>query len=434
MFNKINGSAGYGKTHLLVDNVAELHESETEFLLITPTHKSALVLNKKLEARGLPKFARTLHSVLYRWIPTDEIVAKKKVRAIDPDTNKLAIDKNGEPVYKEVVEYRYIREIRDDLVGKVILIDESSMVNSYVWYDLIESGFFDEIYAYGDEKQLPPIEKYAELSDEVRPYYQFWHNLPAGVTLTKCYRHAGDLKMFVDVCEQAIFKPSRSIPTPMYVGDNFSIHNSYLTETDLLTLMVDADIIITPYNKVRNLCNNICRREKAIRAGKKFNPLPVVGDKIIFTDAIKKAADPTAKKPYKQVYLAKNVSAVITAIYDISITDNVMIMDFTDETGTNHKAEPVSLSRILGVTNKRNDYACIDYAYAITAHSSQGSQWPNVLFLDSHFPNDLDKLRYVSITRAEKQLSIVTGITSKTEAADASTNILVRISSTLLAR
>lgn len=53
-----------------------------------------------------------------------------------------------------------------------------------------------------------------------------------------------------------------------------------------------------------------------------------------------------------------------------------------------------------------------DFAYAITIHKSQGSQWPHVLiFDDGHLrwkPEDRAKLMYTAITRASEHLTIVT--------------------------
>jgi ribosomal protein L7Ae-like RNA K-turn-binding protein len=289
---------------------------------------------------------------------------------------------------------------------------------------------FAEIYAYGDEKQLPPIEDYDKLDIEHKPYYNFWHNEPAHQTLNVNYRQQGTLKDFVEIIENTLFNNRfrNNIPTPLLIGDNYSIHATEMDENLLLDDMVDSDIIITPYNKVRNLCNIICRKQIAKKNNKKFSQLPIVGDKIIFIDAIKKTVENTNMK---YVYLAKNVYATINYIHEIDVKDELMIMDFTDETGMVHEHIVVSLGKLFGKTTTTPNHARIDFAYAVTAHSSQGGQWEKVLFLDSHFPNDLDKLRYVSVTRASKRLGIITGITTSTESVDSDKSILVRIANKL---
>jgi exodeoxyribonuclease-5 len=48
----------------------------------------------------------------------------------------------------------------------------------------------------------------------------------------------------------------------------------------------------------------------------------------------------------------------------------------------------------------------LDWAFAITVHSAQGSEWDRVLFLDDHLPSDRPKLLYTACTRAAKELVI----------------------------
>lgn len=438
MFYKINGSAGYGKTHALIKQIQDLYypglaEYQQCFVLITPTNKAAMVLNKRLAEVGLPALARTLHSTLYTWRSTNKIKNIKKVRSIDPDTMKFQVDKFGESVYHEEIEYFMKREVKQSIKNKIVLVDESSMVGSDVWYDLINCGLIHEIHAYGDEKQLPPIEEYEKLEELYKPYFQFWHNFnePKCVTtLMINYRQRGDLKTFVEAIENTLFdQRGAEIPTPLMAGENFSIHASEINEGDLLNEITLADIVITPYNKVRELTNIISRRCQAKVENRKFQITPVVGDKIIFVDAIKETVT-AGTSVLKEIILPKNVCARITEIHDISLDDNLMTMDIEDETGTEHVNIVVSLNKIMGLTNS-GDYPRIDYAYAVTVHSSQGGQWDNVLFLDSHWKGDASKLRYVGITRAKKRLGIISGITNSTEAKDAQRSILIRLANQL---
>ena len=54
-------------------------------------------------------------------------------------------------------------------------------------------------------------------------------------------------------------------------------------------------------------------------------------------------------------------------------------------------------------------YDKMEYAYALTCHSMQGSQAPFILYLDEEFMSkeDMKKLRYTAISRAEEQIVIV---------------------------
>lgn len=435
MFYKIKGRAGHGKTTRLVNDIQDMYDPDLEiwqqpFVLITPTNKAAMVLNNKLEAVGLPHLARTLHSTLYVWTPTSEIKATRRVRFIDPNTGKFAVDSGGEPIYQTETEYYMQKRVKNSIKNKIVLVDESSMVNSEVWHDLITCGLVSEIHAYGDERQLPPIEKYEDLDPKYQPYYRFWHNYTGQVEeLTKSFRHVGTLKDIVDTIENSLFssKYNSDIPSNLMYGDNFTVHCTNLTEADLLHEMMAADIIITPYNKVKQMCNHICRRAIAQATNNPFNVLPVVGDKIIFVDAIKTVEEINGQK-VKQIYLPKNVNATITVVRDISIVDNLIIIDFVDEAGTLHEHITVSLNTIMGVSPTGNGAPRIDYAYAVTVHSSQGGGWDNVLFLNGHWPGEESvSLRYVGITRAQKRLAVVNGITNSTESKDADRSIVIRL-------
>jgi exodeoxyribonuclease-5 len=433
MFLKVNGPAGHGKTHELIKDIQALYvqgipEYAQCFVVITPTNKAAMVLNSRFIQAGLPPLAKTLHSTLYSWVQTDNVKSIKQVRRIDPATLKFSVDAMGEPVYDEEIEFYFDKTIRETIQGKIVFVDESSMVNSEVWQDLIECGLITEIRAYGDERQLPPIESYDDLADGVRPYFRFWHNYKDEVkTLTVNHRQQGDLKEFVEVIESSIFKTGRGeIPVPMAVGENLSIHSSELTEQQLLSLMMESDVILTPYHKVRMLSNLIMRRERANRAGRRYVDRPVVGDKIIFTDAIKRDTEVNGRT-VRTIYLPKNVCAEITNIHDFDANDSLMIIDFIDETGVEHKEIMVRVDKILG-TKSYAECPRIDYAYAITVHASQGGQWDNVLFLDSFWKDEnIRSLRYVAVTRAKKQLHVVTGITNSTESEDAKRSILIRL-------
>ena len=54
-------------------------------------------------------------------------------------------------------------------------------------------------------------------------------------------------------------------------------------------------------------------------------------------------------------------------------------------------------------------YEKFEYAYCISTHISQGSEYPRVLFLDENFHDQemTKKLRYTAITRAKESITIV---------------------------
>ena len=63
---------------------------------------------------------------------------------------------------------------------------------------------------------------------------------------------------------------------------------------------------------------------------------------------------------------------------------------------------------------QRNSYGIsrynkFEYGYCITTHTSQGSEYPRVLFIDQpfHDKETTKKLQYTAITRAREQITIV---------------------------
>lgn len=435
-FYKTNGSAGYGKTTALVTEIESLYDSqlansEQSFVLVTPTNKAASVLNARLVAIGIPPLASTIHSTLYVWRKTDSIKSVKRVPVIDPDTLKFKKNPDGSTYYETEYEYLWEKAINPAVAGKTIYVDESSMVASEVWRDLMHMPGQTVIKSYGDEKQLPPIEKLSDLDNDVKPFYRFWHNFNLNGhvdTLAVNHRQAGDLKTFVEAVESSVFdvRTHYEIPRLFVKGDNFSLPANDLTDQQIKDLLLEADIVITPYNKVRVIVNHICRKELARKQAVKLSDIPLTGDRIILTSSIKEEVG-TGRNKYRRVVLAKNTTAVIDAVHDYLPAENIVIVDITDELGNKFKQLVFSLQSInqKGNTGK---YPTFNYAYAVTVHSAQGAAWPKVLYLDSHWPgNDASKLRYVAVTRASQTLQILTGVSNKTEAADAKTNALVRI-------
>jgi exodeoxyribonuclease-5 len=426
---KTNGDAGSGKTTKIIELVKKHYNPDKgirnqSFELITPTNKAAAVLNNKLKDAGLPKLANTLHSVLYQWRETDEIKSRKRQRDIDSTTGKFRVDEKGEPVYIEKIEYKMERMLRESVEGKILIVDESSMVNSEIWHDIVRSDFFPEVHAFGDEKQLPPVEEYDKLENHIKRYYNFWHKLKSTHTLTHNHRQAGDLKTFVDIVKDQLFVNNSShLPQPFNVGDNYILSCNHITEEMLLKEMITTDVIITPYHNMRKISNMISRKAHAMNNNRVYDVLPITGDKIIFIDAVKKKHENT-KISY--VIIPKNMCATITNIRDISKRDKLIICDVEDEMGVEHKNLVLSIKKMLN-DNSTAERPRFDYAYAITAHSSQGGQWENVLFLDAWFPVNLKELRYVSMTRASKRVGVITGMSKAIDGVDADKSILVRI-------
>jgi len=152
---RITGFAGTGKTTL----IREINDVHGEPTVLTPTGKAALRVG---EATGI--YAQTIHRFLYT--PEE-----------DPKT--------GKPVFK-------VKSAWDDSLlnmrGKMVLIDEASMVGKEVWGDLTRvaaiAGF--HILVMGDLFQLPPV----SMDDD--PFSALLVETPFEVNLTEVIRQALD--------------------------------------------------------------------------------------------------------------------------------------------------------------------------------------------------------------------------------------------------
>jgi exodeoxyribonuclease-5 len=151
----ITGYAGTGKTTL----IRELSEAYGEPQVLTPTGKAALRVS---EATGI--FASTIHRYIYE--PSE-----------DPKT--------GQPVFKLKSAYD---ETFSDMEGKLVLIDEASMVDQEVWNDLctIAAATHFKILLMGDLFQLPPV-----LKDKTgKPFSTLHIDTPFKTNLTEVLRQA----------------------------------------------------------------------------------------------------------------------------------------------------------------------------------------------------------------------------------------------------
>lgn len=262
-------------------------------------------------------------------------------------------------------EGRWWFEKNTDVAADLIIVDEASMVSRELFDDLTSYGI--PIVWVGDHGQLEPIGDNPNLM------------------------HAPDLRLET-IHRQALGNPVLHFAHHLRAGHPISAHRHDADERLRLISRASAgdwvhevDQVITPYNKARHAINRLMRDErKAV-----LEP----GEKII------------CLQNNEQYRLFNGLQAVIesvsvrgdTALVDLSADDGREITDvplFVPQFGRN-KFEKTFRSRTYW-----------DYAYAITCHKAQGSEWPSVLVIEEPLMEDWipSRWRYTAASRASERL------------------------------
>lgn len=340
---RLFGYAGTGKTTLAIE-IANMVEGDCLFASFTG--KAALVMRKK-GCRG----AGTLHSLIYK--------PRRKNRGdADADRDIPMWELNPES------------ELRG---AALLIIDECSMVGEDLARDVL--SFKTLVLVLGDPAQLPPISG-AGFFTEGKP----------DVMLTEVHRQAAD-------------NPIVRIATQVRLGEQLALgshkgsvagHGASIIRRESLKLSSElgADQILCGKNNSRVSINRRIRGQ--LRAEGKLpggNHLPVVGDRII---CLKNKRDRgllngsmwTVDELRDRDYGAKRRGRAGVTYLEATSLDQA---DFSTCVAVpepfwfwNNKDNDLNLPPKLS----RAAYDEFDYAYAITCHKSQGSQWDKVVVID----------------------------------------------------
>lgn len=359
----LSGAAGTGKTSLILYFFQMMGFGMNDFICAAYVGKAVTVLASK----GLP--AKTIHSLIYQRIVTYEK---------DEQGNVIYTD-DGNPKEK------FIFALRDHLEGdyKIIAIDEASMVDTSMEADLLSFGI--PIIFIGDHHQLPPI--FGDSAVMMKPDY----------ILTQIMRQNKD-NPIIYLSQQVIHG------IPLQVGNYGSSKITTSVELDT-NLLQDYDTIIMGRNKVRQMFNDHIR----YRLLQAHDYLPMEGEKVICRQNNWK------QELGKGFYLTNGTQGIVDHVHFDKMKKGKLPIDFVPDI-TKHALRklPIDTEYLKLKCYETSNYGIsptnkFEYAYAITAHLSQGSEWPSVLFLDGRF-QDYDttqKLRYTAITRASDRIHIV---------------------------
>lgn len=369
----ISGYAGSGKSTLVKFIISALGIPDDEVCYVAYTGKAATILRQK----GCPN-AMTAHKLLYWSSPTP----------------------SGKFIFKPRTKLEY--------PCQVIVVDEISMLPKTMWDLLLRHKVY--VLALGDPEQLPPVDK-----DEDNHVLDTPH-----IFLDEIMRQAQEseiIRLSMHVRE------GKPLSTFEAVGAQVQIYSPHEVVTGMYSW---ADQILCATNAKRIEINNFVRQQKGFTTSE-----PQIGDKIIslrnhwetFSDsgfwaltngAIGTITDYNVEKVRLPFYISNTPIDYMTTT--IELDDNDIFQNLPIDYQCLKTGYPALSPKQTYLMNKNDN--CKDppfefaYAYAITTHKAQGSEWDKVLVFEEGFPYKSDEHRrwlYTAITRAREKLVIIKG-------------------------
>ena len=357
----IAGYAGTGKSTLVQFIISALNIPEERVVYIAYTGKAAQVLRTK----GCPN-AMTAHRLLYQSFP-------KK----DGTFTHIPI----RPLYPY----------------KIIVVDEVSMLPKHMWELLLSHKI--HVLALGDPGQLPPV--------AAEPHGVLDH---PHIFLDEIMRQAREseiIRLTMDIREQK--------PLQLMRGNEVRIvDRDEMLNTGFLAW---ADQILVGKNDTRFAINSFMR-EVLMNTD---DPHPLVGDRIICLKNNWECINETGDA------LVNGLSGTITNLTytrDNPFMEVTPIADFTPDYDNAKSFLALEMDYKIFMehepTINKDNFKRIpkyyqpnqfDYAYAITCHKSQGSEYDKVIVLEEYLKGDSKEEHarwlYTAATRAAKKLIIV---------------------------
>lgn len=261
---------------------------------------------------------------------------------------------------------------------KLIVIDECSMVDEAMGKDLLSFGI--PILVIGDPGQLPPVSG-AGFFTSSNPNY----------LLTEIHRQAAEspILRLATAVREGRFRP----PERPYIVPGLNIYPRSMLDPNLVR---GADIVIVGRNETRMKYN---RRFRELL--KMSGPNPNKGEPVICL-----RNDHFLRISNGQIFRVMSRRVVRGVVH--------MVIEDQDAPGRMVKVKVRSKMFVNDVADMRDggplrDSHAFTFAYAITCHKSQGSQWSNVCVFNEAMGDAEMRRRwlYTAVTRASETLTLV---------------------------
>lgn len=353
--------------------------------------------------------AKTLHSMMYIKLADEldgiinDLETRIKEAAEGEDIVKLKadLDKAYKDKAKAAREMRWtINDFSALTKAELLVIDECSMVNEEMAMDII-NNFQCKILVLGDPAQLPPVGGAG-----------YFINANPDVMLDEIHRQAADNPIIRLASE---VRQGKAL-TPGQYGDSLVYNKTSRPQGERMEMIMGADQVLVGLNNTRRLLNKGMRKVQG-----KETSAPVAGDRVICLRNNKEEG--TFNGATFVVGAARESKHGQPGWFDLDVT-----MEGDGDKKTLLQVHPYLFQGIhedkngnlcgVGELNKDAERAIrramqyegnqLDYAYALSCHKAQGSQWDNVYVRDesSAFRQDARKWLYTAITRAAKRVVV----------------------------
>jgi len=381
----VSGQAGVGKTTCMKFFAEQVLDTNprTKICMSAPTNKAVAVLDSSLKMPDLTY--KTIYSLL-----------------------GLRMMANGE-----------VKELADsgkDSVGNydLVVIDEGSMVSSIlIDYLFKKTRLADtKIVIIGDKEQLPPV---GELISPI------WKTFDVKYELTEVMRHQNAILEFVQSIRGDQHPVLESPGKPVYIDkteDSFVGKITYMAERG--QFHTGSAKAVAWRNVTVDTLNNIIRDSyPPTQSPDKF----IVGDRVVIKEPIIEADTTVAATDEEgQVSFVRITTHTLYPMLKAWKIDIKLDIDKTTVTAhVIHEDSKKMMDDLLEgfkaekkwnlFWKLKEAFHNVSYAYALTAHRSQGSTFEHV-FVDAgdvllnRSPDERAKCLYVACSRASKSLHL----------------------------
>lgn len=343
---RLGGYAGTGKT-TVARHIADLCGGEARVVFIAPTGKAA----SRLRQKGC-RFAKTFHNFVY---------------------NVRGEDLEGEPIFvaKGMLDERPL----------LVTMDEASMVGEYDRRNLLKHGL--PVLELGDPGQVPPVRDRQVFTMDT-----------LDVLLETIERNAGNIvkaSMFV--------RQGKTLPLREY--EDARVRDGFPDAANIKEHLGEDAVILCSYNSTRVAMNIKARAILGFTGD-----LPGVGEKIICTF-----------NQHGHGFMNGEQGIVVNYAEippeEREEDDEMELMYLRIKSLTDGKERQILFNPLSFSLDEEQRKAAqkgiggVDYGWCLTAHKSQGSEWPRVLIVEERLRGvPHEQMLYTEITRAIDQFTL----------------------------